>query len=225
MAGRSGKLIGVAQYTIQDITDIIKSDTEPVETDDFRLIIGMMWLDTRTNNLYTWNGAEWKMVNDWSNAVEDLDKIIQMNSKSGTGFYSGDGKETILHHNLNAIPTIYTADCMSNPDGALGEVWVRADKNNLYVGNTGSFRGQFHWFCMFQSGTEDNPSGTANYTGDGGVTKIAHGLGTRPSMYSSIPIENPDGSLGDTFIYCDDENIYVGNTGSFTGQFHWHVIR
>lgn len=90
----SGRLIGIAQYTIQDITDIIKSDKEPVETDDFKLIMGMMWLDTRSNNLYTWMGSEWKMVNDWSNAVEDLDKIIQMNSKSGTAFYSGNGNET-----------------------------------------------------------------------------------------------------------------------------------
>lgn len=63
--------------------------------------------------------------------------------------------------------------------------------------------------------------GTGNFTGDGGETTIPHGLELTPSVYYATPIENPNGFLGESWIRVDDTNLYVGNSGSFTGAFLW----
>jgi len=55
--------------------------------------------------------------------------------------YAGNGSETIIPHGLGVEPAMASVVTKSNPDGYLGEVWVRKDATNVYIGNTGSHTG------------------------------------------------------------------------------------
>jgi hypothetical protein len=68
-------------------------------------------------------------------------------------------------------------------------------------------------------------SGSSQFTGNEGETKIAHGLGSMPSVVIIIPSENPDGYLGEYWVRKDSTYIYVGNSGSATTGFTWIAIR
>lgn len=66
----------------------------------------------------------------------------------GVGTFSGNGSETTVAHGLSKVPTIAMVTPNSDPTGYLGEVWSRVDATNIYVGNSGSYTGQFYWFVM-----------------------------------------------------------------------------
>lgn len=74
---------------------------------------------------------------------------------SGKANYSGDNLETIIPHNIvdmdGNAKTPYTCIAMpdDNPQGYLGEVWVRWDDVNIYVGNTGTYTGTFTWTAFY----------------------------------------------------------------------------
>ena len=64
----------------------------------------------------------------------------------GTGAFLGDGAEVTIPHGLEGgEPQHVTCIATANPGGYLGEVWVRKDVTNIYVGNSGSFTGNFVW--------------------------------------------------------------------------------
>lgn len=58
---------------------------------------------------------------------------------------------------------------------------------------------------------------------------IPHGLGMKPAQLDVRPCEPPNlhpqtgerTTIGDIWCYSDDENIYIGNTGTATSKFHW----
>lgn len=66
--------------------------------------------------------------------------------------------------------------------------------------------------------------GTASFAGNGGEVTIPHGLPTTPTSAFAVPTENPDGYLGEMWIRMDATNIYVGNSGSFTGEMSWTAL-
>ena len=71
-------------------------------------------------------------------------KVDNLN-KGGTSLFAGSGLEKTIPHGLGSIPTSAYAFPKVNPEGYLGEVWVRFDATNIYVGNTGSFTGAMVW--------------------------------------------------------------------------------
>ncbi|MCM1294984.1 MAG: hypothetical protein NC311_05535 [Muribaculaceae bacterium] len=62
-----------------------------------------------------------------------------------------------------------------------------------------------------------------------GEVTIPHGLGMKPAQVDIRPCEPPNLNattgertyIGDIWSYADEENIYVGNTGTATSKFHW----
>ena len=80
----------------------------------------------------------------------DLDvkgEIVEAGSRTsrGTSNFAGSGGEVTIAHNLKGMPAAATAFPIDNPDGYLGEVWIRFDAVNLYIGNTGTYEGAMSW--------------------------------------------------------------------------------
>lgn len=68
--------------------------------------------------------------------------------KTGTGTFAGSGGETTVAHGLGSSPSYAQAVPTSDPNGYLGETWVRSDATNIYVGNSGSHTGSFSWYVV-----------------------------------------------------------------------------
>lgn len=82
--------------------------------------------------------------------AEDLDNRYFNNSNVGMGesTFIGSGQERTITHGLSKTPIAAYATPKANPKGYLGEVWIRFDATNLYIGNTGSFSGAFTWMAV-----------------------------------------------------------------------------
>lgn len=75
---------------------------------------------------------------------------IAVSMKSGTGAFTGNGSTTTVAHGLGANPTAVHVTAAAGASGNLGEVWATKDSTNIYVGNTGSFTGNFYWTAIIQ---------------------------------------------------------------------------
>ena len=73
----------------------------------------------------------------------------------GSAKFSGQNKETVIPHNIvnnsgtRVVPKFVGITCCGNPQGRLGEYWVRKDDVNIYVGNTGSYTGYFDYMAYY----------------------------------------------------------------------------
>lgn len=67
--------------------------------------------------------------------------------------------------------------------------------------------------------------GSSSFTGDGNTTTVAHGLPGAPSGVTVTAAADPNGYLGEIWVTWDATNIYVGNSGSFTGAFTYVAYR
>lgn len=56
-----------------------------------------------------------------------------------------------------------------------------------------------------------------NFVGNGSEVTIPHLVGRRPAAVNFVATSNPNGELGDTWVRFDETNVYIGNTGTFTG--------
>lgn len=63
--------------------------------------------------------------------------------------------------------------------------------------------------------------GSSTFTGNNTERTIAHRLDVSPSFANVVPTAATNGYLGDVWVRKDSTNIYVGNSGSFTGAFSW----
>ena len=90
-------------------------------------------------------------------AVDDLqtevtthkaENVTTHNVSRGVSNFAGSGQEVTIPHGLSAKPTSAYAFPTVNPSGYLGEVWIRMDATNLYVGNSGSFTGAMCWTAI-----------------------------------------------------------------------------
>lgn len=79
-------------------------------------------------------------------------EIIESGARTsrGTSSFRGSGLERTVAHGLGAVPAAATAFPTTNPEGYLGEVWIRFDKTNLYIGNTGTYTGALSWTAFGQ---------------------------------------------------------------------------
>lgn len=66
--------------------------------------------------------------------------------------------------------------------------------------------------------------GVSSFVGDNAEVTIPHGLSVKPTSAYAFPTTNPEGFLGEVWIRIDETNIYVGNSGSFTGAMSWTAI-
>lgn len=78
-----------------------------------------------------------RQINYWNSKME---KPV-----SGVANFSGNGNETRVSHGLGSKPSYCSITVNNNPDGRLGETWMRWDATNIIVGNTGSYTGNFTW--------------------------------------------------------------------------------
>lgn len=66
--------------------------------------------------------------------------------------------------------------------------------------------------------------GISNFAGNNQEVTIPHGLGIKPTSAYAFPTANPNGYLGEVWIRMDETNLYIGNSGSFTGEMSWTAI-
>lgn len=123
---------------------VVIEERPPLNTDDntHGYVLGQPWLDTSTNRYYickdvTTDAAVWELC------VTPVD--LQTEKTMGESSYAGLGSEVSIAHGFNVIPSYVNATPNSPTDGYLGEVWIRKDETNIYVGNTGSHTGTFNW--------------------------------------------------------------------------------
>ena len=76
------------------------------------------------------------------------ENVTAHNVSRGTSTFAGSGNEVTIPHDLPTIPISAYAFPIINPEGYLGEVWIRMDETNLYVGNSGSFNGAMSWTAI-----------------------------------------------------------------------------
>ena len=91
-----------------------------------------------------------------SNFSGKADKLLINDIRNDTdgnpiGYY-----ETVVAHNLGYTPTDYRVNPIEPPsalnnedlefDAYIGDVWITADENNLYIGNSGNATSKFQWF-------------------------------------------------------------------------------
>lgn len=74
--------------------------------------------------------------------------ITEHKVSKGRGIFVGEGAETIVAHGLGVTPTAAFATPIEKTNGYLGEVWIRLDATNLYIGNTGSSTSEFSWVAF-----------------------------------------------------------------------------
>lgn len=71
---------------------------------------------------------------------------------TGSSSYGGLSSEVTIPHGLASIPTIVYTHPTTDPEGYLGEVWVRKDATNIYIGNSGQHTGPLDWTAILIEG-------------------------------------------------------------------------
>ncbi len=109
-------------------------------------------------SLNQWEGNEYVKRQDFVDdnliidaavkAAQDKADAAVNNIAKGTSIFAGNGNEVTIPHGLGAVPTSVFAVPISDPEGYLGEVWIRANATNIYVGNSGSFTGVMNWTAI-----------------------------------------------------------------------------
>lgn len=102
-----------------------------------------------------------------------------------------------------------------------GQIWYNSERDELKIFINGMLRD-----------LENNRAvhGTGNFSGNGKETIIQHGIlnhaGQKvvPKTVYFSPVANPFGCLGETWHREDSDNIYIGNTGSYTGLFKYTIL-
>lgn len=69
------------------------------------------------------------------------------NFNYGSNSFAGNGEVTIAH-GLKDTPDYVDIVPTADPSGYLGEMWVRKDATNIYVGNSGTHTGTFDWMAF-----------------------------------------------------------------------------
>ncbi len=80
-------------------------------------------------------------------------------------------------------------------------------------------------YLAWHKGNMQIVHGSSSFVGSGSEVTIAHGLGVIPSNVYAVATADTSGNLGDVWVRKDATNIYVGNSGTFTGTFDWFAIK
>ena len=103
------------------------------------------------NKMFVSNAEKAKWNNKADKTYVDAHKaenVTTHNVSRGTSNFAGNGQEVTIPHGLPVTPTSAYAFPTVNPEGYLGEVWIRMDETNLYIGNSGSFSGEMSWTAI-----------------------------------------------------------------------------
>lgn len=103
----------------------------------------MAWQTPKTN----WQAADVVSKDDF-NRIEGNIQHLQDTVARGTSTFAGQGNERVIAHGLGATPKAAYATPTEDPQGRLGEVWIRMTSTHLYVGNSGSFTGGMSWVAF-----------------------------------------------------------------------------
>lgn len=94
--------------------------------------------------------GEWKKIPTDEEIEEKIGLAIEDSEiatfASGSSDFGGGGLEVTIPHGLSRTPSFANAVPSEDPKGTLGEVWVRIDATNIYIGNSGSFKGELTWY-------------------------------------------------------------------------------
>lgn len=74
--------------------------------------------------------------------------LTSLQIEKGIANFSGNNLETQISHGLGQEPRLVNVYPVNNPEGYLGEVWIRKDNQFIWVGNTGDYNGQFKWVVI-----------------------------------------------------------------------------
>ncbi|SHN73100.1 hypothetical protein [Desulfitobacterium chlororespirans] len=91
------------------------------------------------------------LENEWADPAADIKKLAEAVDgviTGGNADFAGNGAEVMIAHGLSTIPTSAYVFPAEDPGGCLGEVWIRMDSTNLYIGNSGSFIGSMSWTAI-----------------------------------------------------------------------------
>ncbi|WP_105618490.1 phage tail protein [Vallitalea okinawensis] len=129
----------------------------------------------------------------------------------GAGTEEEEAKRIFLRTNSGYALKLESAEGLSI-ESKSGSIWLQAPTGTAYI------NGSKILTTASGSGVK---GGSSTFVGNGGERTIAHGLGSSPTAVSAMPKANPNGYLGEVWIRYDSTNIYVGNTGSYTGALVW----
>lgn len=148
--------------------------------------------------------------------------------RRGKNRFLGNSSPKIIKHGIGKKPVAVFLHTEENSNGKLGEVWMTYDEDNIIVYNSGTANTNFY-FVAFVSNDDNTDeyikSGTANFAGNNKAVTIPHDLGKIPDLVDFMPCEKPNGNLGEYYFTVDATNIYVYNTGTFTGKFNWTAMK
>jgi len=100
---------------------------------------------TSTTQAATANAV--KTVNDALTSHKAANIVVHGVAR-GTSTFAGYGQERAIAHGLGETPRAAYATPTEDPQGRLGEVWIRMTSTHLYVGNSGSFTGGMSWVAF-----------------------------------------------------------------------------
>jgi hypothetical protein len=81
---------------------------------------------------------------------EDISSVgfVKSRTNGGISNFAGNSTEAVISHAMKVTPRAASAFPTSNANGTLGEVWIRIDSTNIYVGNTGEYTGGMTWMVI-----------------------------------------------------------------------------
>ncbi len=85
-------------------------------------------------------------INTINSNIDTLETYATSNVfKQESSTFVGGGGERTIAHGISFTPSYVNGIPIVNTSGYLGEVWVRKNATNIYVGNTGSSTVAFNW--------------------------------------------------------------------------------
>jgi len=97
-------------------------------------------------------------------------------------------------------------------------VWT-SDGDGTFTATPTTDYSALHWKAKAEAVATPPATGQDTFAGNGNTKTVAHGLGGAPSGVTVTAAADPGGYLGEVWVTWDATNLYVGNSGSFTGAF------
>ncbi len=146
--------------------------------------------------------------------LDDVEQWAVMN-------FAGPGGVVIPHSLTTANFDVFVIP-EQNPLGYLGEVWVNKTTSNFTVFNSGTANTRFVYFISGLSSPSYLMRGRANFSSVSG-TVIQHNLNTLNYDFLLMPIENPNGLLGEVYVDKGRNIATVYNLGSSNVLFDYRI--
>lgn len=148
LGGKAASVYALQESVLQSLQTVNQS-TEQVRTEAARANESIGTLQTsvgEVSQLQTQQKTSLvAAINELSAKSVDMDAFFQ----TGSGSFAGNNREVTIPHGKGKSPKFVEVQPSQNPGGYLGEIWVRFDQANIYIGNSGSFTGGFSYLAYF----------------------------------------------------------------------------